>query len=66
MHDLRFLRRVLEVRGYSVHEAETRSIGLSKARNVKSLVILLNINLPAIDGHEVADRFCSGKTDQGP
>jgi CheY-like chemotaxis protein len=51
---MRLVRRALEARGYAVHEAVNGREGLEKAKAVKPNLILLDINLPYIDGYEVA------------
>jgi two-component system cell cycle response regulator DivK len=59
--NMRLVRRALEARGYAVHEAVNGNDGVNKAQDVKPQVILLDINLPDIDGYEVARRLRSGK-----
>lgn len=51
------IRRVLQARGYQLLEAETGSEGLALARDEEIRLILLDINLPDIDGYEIARRI---------
>ncbi len=51
------VRRVLEAEGYSVLEAEDGSSGLEMAARMRPDLILLDINLPEIDGYDLARRF---------
>lgn len=55
--NLRLVRRALEARNYTVHEAVNGLMGLDQAEAIKPDVILLDINLPDIDGYEVAKRL---------
>ncbi len=55
------VRRVLQSRGYRVLEAQNGSEGLSMAEGQEVDLILLDINLPDIDGHEVARRLRSSR-----
>jgi len=50
------VKRVLVAGGYNVLEAENGAQGLSVAENQDVDLILLDINLPDIDGYEVARR----------
>lgn len=47
------VRRVLEASGFSVIEAETGAEGIQLARKLKPDLILMDINLPEMDGYEV-------------
>jgi two-component system cell cycle response regulator DivK len=47
------VRRVLEVEGYEVVEAEDGWAGLRAARAERFDLILVDINLPEVDGYEV-------------
>ncbi len=47
------VKRVLEAEGYQVLEAETGPDGIRVARTMLPDLILLDINLPEIDGYEV-------------
>jgi len=51
------VRRILEAEGYSVKEAVSGLAGLEMATQVKPALILLDINLPEIDGYDLARRF---------
>jgi two-component system cell cycle response regulator DivK len=51
------VKRVLEARGYVVLEARNGTEGLNMAESQKADLILLDINLPDIDGYEVARRL---------
>lgn len=51
------LRRVLESRGYSLVEARNGLDGLARAEQEDIDLVLLDINLPDIDGYEVARRL---------
>ena len=57
------VKRVLEARGYHLLEAKNGTEGLSIAEGQEVDLILLDINLPDIDGYEVARRIrTSGKS----
>ncbi len=60
--NLVLVKRVLNSRGYNVYEARNGMEGLSIARREKLDLILLDINLPDIDGYEVARRLRSGSS----
>lgn len=51
------VRRVLEAEGYSVSEAMDGPSGLEVASQEQPDLILLDINLPEIDGYDLARRF---------
>jgi len=51
------VRRALEARGYRLLHAETGTKGVSIAESETVSLILLDINLPDIDGYEVARRL---------
>jgi two-component system cell cycle response regulator DivK len=51
------IRRVLEAEGYRVIEAESGLEGIAVARTERPLLILVDINMPAMDGLEVAARL---------
>ncbi|GAB4475877.1 MAG: hypothetical protein Kow00124_17430 [Anaerolineae bacterium] len=51
------IKRVLEAEGYTVIEAENGRTGLSKALSDRPDLILMDINLPDIDGYEVTGRL---------
>ncbi|HOW04052.1 response regulator [Methanospirillum hungatei] len=45
---------LLESQGYTVIEAENGVIGIQKAKEEKPEIILLDIQLPEMDGYEIA------------
>ena len=51
------MRRVLMAEGYTVEEASDGNSGLQKASESPPDLILLDINLPEIDGYEVTARL---------
>lgn len=51
------VRRILEAEGYSVTEAVDGVSGLETASQSHPDLILLDINLPEIDGYDLARRF---------
>jgi two-component system cell cycle response regulator DivK len=55
--NLRLVKKVLTSRGYTVHAAVNGTEGLSMAQDLMPDLILLDINLPDIDGYEVAQRI---------
>lgn len=55
--NMRLVKRALEAKGYVIHGAVDGQTGLDMAENVMPTVILLDINLPDIDGYEVARRL---------
>ena len=55
-------RDVLQVKGYKTIESETAEEGLELARNQSPALILMDIQLPGIDGYEVTRRI---KADPG-
>ena len=57
-------RRVLEAAGYRMLEARNALDGLSVAEGNDVDLILLDINLPDIDGYEVARRLRRSKKSQ--
>jgi two-component system cell cycle response regulator DivK len=56
------MKRVLEQRGYRLLQAATGLEGLAIAQREEVDLILLDINLPDVDGYEVARRL---RTDEG-
>ena len=52
--NMRLVKRALEAKGYVLHSAFDGQTGLQMAESVLPTVILLDINLPDIDGYEVA------------
>ena len=57
--NMMLIRRILQPASYNVFEAETGQQGLAIAENENLDLILLDINLPDIDGYEVARRLRS-------
>ncbi len=55
--NMTLVRRVLQARGYALLEASNGLDGISKAKSEKVDLVLLDINLPDIDGYEVARRL---------
>ncbi len=55
--NLLLVRRALEARGYRVVEAEDGLVGLAQVEREKPDVVLLDINLPDVDGYEVVRRL---------
>jgi two-component system cell cycle response regulator DivK len=53
------VRRVLEAEGYRLLEAESGPEGLELARAERPELILLDINLPVMDGFEVTSQLRS-------
>jgi CheY-like chemotaxis protein len=51
------VKRALEARGYVFMGAENGLLGLEMVQSEKPDVVLLDINLPDIDGYEVARRL---------
>jgi len=51
------VRRVLEAEGYSILEATDGPSGVETAVQEQPDLILLDINLPEVDGYELAGRF---------
>lgn len=55
--NMRLVQKALGAHGYEVHGAYNGYEGLAKAEELQPEVILLDINLPDIDGYEVARRL---------
>ena len=55
--NMTLVRRILRSESYNLIEAQTGSLGIYIAENQDVDVILLDINLPDIDGYEVAQRL---------
>jgi len=53
IHNRILVKRVLEAEGYQVMEAENGSDGITLATNISYDLIIVDINLPDIDGYEV-------------
>jgi two-component system cell cycle response regulator DivK len=57
--NMRLVQRALESRGYRLFQAKNGLDGVRLAENEEIDLILLDINLPDIDGYEVARRLRS-------
>lgn len=55
--NMTLVRRVLEIEGYEVLSAETGREGLVKALESQPDLIITDINLPDVDGYEIADKL---------
>ena len=51
------IRRVLQAEGYEVFEAVDGQAGMERAAETRPDLILMDINLPEIDGYEVTARL---------
>lgn len=61
--NMMLVKRALEARGYRLLQAKNGLEGVAKAESEEVDLILLDINLPDIDGYEVARRLRnSGKS----
>ena len=62
------LRRALEVKGYRVLEAENGRVAVQLARTYKPNLILVDLNMPELDGLETIKyvRMMKGAQDQVP
>jgi signal transduction histidine kinase len=58
------LRVVLELDGYVVHEAAEGVAGLAMALALQPGVVIIDIGLPGMDGHEVARRIRASEAGQ--
>jgi two-component system, cell cycle response regulator DivK len=59
--NMTLVRRILQTESYTLIEAKTGLLGLSIAENQDIDLILLDINLPDIDGYEIARRLRASK-----
>jgi two-component system cell cycle response regulator DivK len=59
--NMRLIQRVLEAHGYIVYGAGNGLEGISMAEDIKPDMILVDINLPDIDGYEVVRRIRSSE-----
>jgi two-component system, cell cycle response regulator DivK len=59
--NMTLVRRILQMESYTLIEAKTGLLGLSIAENQDIDLILLDINLPDIDGYEIARRLRASK-----
>lgn len=57
--NMRLVQRALEGRGYNLLQAMKGEVGVAMAESQQVDLILLDINLPDIDGYEVARRLRS-------
>jgi two-component system cell cycle response regulator DivK len=55
--NMMLVRRALEARGYTLFQAKNGTQGVALAESEDVDLILLDINLPDIDGYEVARRI---------
>jgi signal transduction histidine kinase len=53
----RLVRRIMEARGYSVLLAKDGPDGLALAREAKPALVLVDINIPGLDGYETTTRL---------
>jgi two-component system cell cycle response regulator DivK len=53
--NLTLVKRILEIEGYEVIQAETGQEGLTKAYHSNPDIVITDINLPDIDGYEITD-----------
>ena len=47
------IRRILGAEGFSVHEAESASIAMNTLQTMRPDLILMDINLPEMDGYQL-------------
>jgi CheY-like chemotaxis protein len=55
--NMTLVRRVMEAAGYTMLQAKTGLEGIAMAEKEKVDLILLDINLPDVDGYEIARRI---------
>jgi CheY-like chemotaxis protein len=55
--NMTLVRRVMEAAGYTMLQAKTGLEGIAMAEKKKVDLILLDINLPDVDGYEIARRI---------
>jgi len=56
-HNMRLVRKMLNMGGYEVIEARTGKDGMSLAESERPQLILLDINLPDMDGQDVCQKL---------
>lgn len=61
LDNMTLVKRVLEIEGYEVIEADNGRDGLTKAMNSRPDIIITDINLPDIDGYEITDTLKKAK-----
>lgn len=59
--NMTLVKRVLEIEGYEVIEADNGQEGLAKAMSRRPDIIITDINLPDIDGYEITDTLKKAK-----
>ena len=64
-HNRRLVRKILQLHGLMVAEAEDGAAGLALAKSVRPRVVLLDIGLPGMDGLEIAARLKADPDLQG-
>jgi two-component system cell cycle response regulator DivK len=60
LDNMTLVKRVLEVEGYEVIEAQTGKDGLDKALKNLPDIVITDINLPDIDGYSVTENLKKG------
>lgn len=60
LDNMTLVKRVLEVEGYEVIEAQTGKEGLDKALQSLPDIVITDINLPDIDGYSVTEHLKKG------
>src|SRR5262245_10623047 len=53
----RLVRRIMEARGYTVLQAKDGPDGIALARESRPALILVDINIPGLDGYETTTRL---------
>lgn len=61
-HNMRLVRKMLKMGGYEVIEAINGKDGLNMAASERPDLILLDINLPDMDGIQVCDELKTGES----